>query len=58
MKVLEIKSRRIVDVNDSYGARLIEQGRAVLAPAPAKKEKPREAQREAQKEAPRKRGDA
>lgn len=54
MKVLEIKSRRIVDVNDSYGARLIEQGRAVLAPSPTKKERPKEAQ----KEAPRKRGDA
>lgn len=33
MKVYELKTKRAIEVNDSYGSRLIEQGRAVLAPA-------------------------
>lgn len=33
MKVLELKSKKLIDVNNSYGARLIEQGKAILAPA-------------------------
>lgn len=38
MKVLMLKSNEVVDyANKSYAARLIEQGRAVLAPAPEKK---------------------
>lgn len=44
MRVKEILTGKILDVNASYGARLIEQGRAVLAkkepetaPAPAAK---------------------
>lgn len=36
MKVKEIKTNRVIEVNDSYAARMIEQGRAV--PVPAKKE--------------------
>ena len=32
MKVLDIKTKSTIDVNNSYGARLIEQGRAVLVP--------------------------
>ena len=42
MKVMELKSRKIIEVNDSYGARLIEQGKATLAPiTPKPAEKPR-----------------
>lgn len=33
MKVLELKSKKLIDVNNSYGARLIEQGKAILPPA-------------------------
>ena len=35
MKV-ELKDGSIIEVNDSYGARLFEQGKAVVAKAPAK----------------------
>ena len=41
MKVKILKTGGIIDVNDTYGARLIEQGEAVLAkfqPAPKKAE--------------------
>lgn len=38
MKVLELKTREVIKVNDSYGARLIEQGRAVLVPKVEKAE--------------------
>lgn len=31
MKVLELKTNKTLDVNDCYGARLIEQGKAVIA---------------------------
>lgn len=46
MRIQDIKSGRAMDVSDSYGARLIEQGKAKLLPtrkesakkaAPAKK---------------------
>lgn len=44
MRVKDVFTGKILEVNDSYGARLIEQGRAVLppkepetAPAPATK---------------------
>lgn len=30
MKVLELTSQTVITVNDSYGARLIEQGKAVI----------------------------
>lgn len=33
MKVKFVKTGEVAEFNDSYGARLIEQGRAVLAPA-------------------------
>ena len=32
MKVLELKAKKIIEVNDSYGARLIEHGMAILPP--------------------------
>lgn len=32
-----LSDKTVIDVNNSYGARLIEQGRAILAPVPAKK---------------------
>lgn len=37
MKVLELKTKKLIEVNESYGARLIEQGTAILAPATAVK---------------------
>ncbi len=37
MKVLILKTNETVEHIDSYAARLIEQGRAVLVPAPEKK---------------------
>ena len=37
MKIKMIKSGATLDVNASYGARLIEQGIAVIAPAAMKK---------------------
>ena len=37
MKVLILKDGETVDVNDSYGARLIEQGKAVVITAKAEK---------------------
>ena len=41
MKVLDLRNGTLMEYNDSYGARLLEQGKAVLAPeneAPAKEE--------------------
>lgn len=38
MKIKEIQTGRVMDVSDSYGARLIEQGKAVIAPAVANTE--------------------
>jgi len=32
VKVLELKTNTLIEVNDSYGERLIEQGMAVLPP--------------------------
>jgi len=32
MKVTELKTGKLLDVNDSYGARLVEQGKAVPTP--------------------------
>lgn len=32
MKVLILSNQTILEVNDSYGARLIEQGKAVIPP--------------------------
>lgn len=33
MKVLELKTKTLIEVNDSYGERLIEHGMAILPPA-------------------------
>ena len=33
MKVFELKTKKIIEVNPGYGARLIEQGMAILPPA-------------------------
>ena len=47
MKVKLIKTGEVVEVNDSYGERLIEQGKAVLVEeAPAAAPEPVEAQPE------------
>ena len=50
MKVLDIKTHEVLDVSNEYGARLIGQGRAVLAPTetekPVKKAEPVEAEAE------------
>lgn len=51
MKVKIVKTRRVVDYDESYAARLIEQGRAVLVkeepfmnePEPAAEQEPEEA---------------
>ena len=32
MKVLELKTKKQIEVNESYGARLIEHGMAILPP--------------------------
>ena len=40
MKITMTKTGETLEVNDSYGARLIEQGRAVLSREPKEKEKP------------------
>lgn len=40
MKVLELRSNTVIVVNDSYGARMIEQGKAVIP----SKDEPQEAQ--------------
>lgn len=39
MKVLELKTRKIIDVNPLYGGRLIEQGKAMMPPIPPRMEK-------------------
>ena len=48
MKVIDIRTRTVLDVEACYGARLIGQGRAVLAPAepakPAKEPEPEKAE--------------
>lgn len=46
MKVLILKNSETAEVNDSYGARLIEQGRAVVIP-PKVGKKPEEPTEEA-----------
>ncbi len=56
MKVLELKTKRIVDVDDSYGERLIQHGMAVLPPEMPRKEQP--TPKKAQKEPPSRKGDA
>ena len=33
MKVLELKTKQIIEVNESYGARMIEHGMAILPPS-------------------------
>lgn len=43
MNVKIIKTGEITKVNDGYGLRLIEQGKAVPAPKPAKKPEKKEA---------------
>ena len=35
MKVLELKTQKVIEYNDSYGARLIEHGLAILPPVAA-----------------------
>ena len=42
MKVIEIGTGKTLDVNDEYGARLFEQGKAVPAPEGKPKEAPAE----------------
>lgn len=53
MKVIDIRTRTVLDVEACYGARLIGQGKAVLAPAepekPAKEPEPEKAEPEAPK---------
>ena len=39
MKVLELKTKQIIDVNPFYGGRLIEQGKVALPPISPKMEK-------------------
>ena len=56
MKVIELATRQPIDVNDSYGARLIEQGKAVAVPRKDKSEPAPEA--ETKSEGKRKKGDA
>ena len=63
MKIRMLKSGEVVEVNAEYGARLIEQGRAVLCPAePAQAEEKAEAkpaaETKAEKTKARKNGDA
>jgi ribosomal protein L9 len=44
MKVIMLKDKKTVEVNDGYGLRLIEQGMAILAPKkaePPKQEAPK-----------------
>lgn len=44
MKVIDLKTKKTLDVGDAYGHRLIEQGKAVASPTekipPAPTEKP------------------
>ncbi len=40
MKVLILKDGKTAEVNDSYGARMIEQGKAVIPPKDEPKEEP------------------
>lgn len=56
MKVLELKTKRVVDVDDGYGERLIQHGMAVLPPEMPRKEPP--TPKKAQKEQPIRKGDA
>ena len=56
MKVLELKTNRVIEVNDSYGERLIQHGMAVLPPEIPRKEPP--TPKTAQKEQPIRKGDA
>ena len=53
MKVMELRAKKVIEVGDSYGERLIGQGMAILPPNTHKAEK--EPQREQPKE-PRKKG--
>jgi len=43
VKVLELKTQKLIEVNDSYGERLIQHGMAILPPivqaSPAKTER-------------------
>lgn len=52
MKVLELKTRQIIDVNPFYGGRLIEQGKVMLPPiSPTMEKEPTAAKEpEAEKE--------
>ena len=40
MKVMELSTRKIIEVNDSYGNRLIQHGKAVLPPVARETPKP------------------
>lgn len=51
MRLLDTKTKQAFDAPDSYGQRLIEQGKAVLAPKPAKTEKAEEPKAEEPKKA-------
>lgn len=42
MKILELKSKKIIEVNPFFGGRLIEQGKAIMAPlSPVMKKEPK-----------------
>ena len=56
MKVLELKTKSVVEVNDGYGERLIQHGMAVLPPEMPRKEPP--TPKKVQKEQPSRKGDA
>ena len=49
MKIVEIKTGKTVECNDSFGSRLIEQGKAVLAKEPAEAPKESEKPKKSQK---------
>ena len=49
MKILELKSKKIIEVNPFFGGRLIEQGKAILPPPAPRMEKEPQAEKEPQK---------
>ena len=53
MKVLEVKTKKPIEVSDAFGARLIEQGMAILPPA-ARRQPPERPAPKAEKAAPKK----
>lgn len=57
MKILELKSKKIIEVNPFFGGRLIEQGKAILPPLAPRMEKEPQATKKPQK-VKREKGDA